>query len=175
MGRRAQINRQLYEKDFQVIDGAISLPDGANTGFDLYTSINGVTDYTNLVVSYGEFQWIAVEFRYMPYFRYSAVVTDYAIGAFGVREGTFDVTVTAKSETAVLQLPGSFLVTNKDPFSYNTEIVHKTPISTSDTNTAQSEVPKVNFYVGYGTAATTNTGLGVLHVRLLVKAFSKKE
>lgn len=171
-----QLNKQLREVDMYVIDyiqGGI--PDTANSAFDLYTQINTTTDYTNLVVTYGELAWMAVSFTFVPFLRNSALSTDYATGCFGVRQGIFDVTVSTKSVLNVARLPGSIDITNRNNWIYNTPIVHNEYFSATDTNTAQSEVPKVNYYFGLQNAATTNTALGFLHVRLSVKAKSKIE
>jgi hypothetical protein len=175
MSNKLQLYKQLYEKDLQVIDTLIEPNDTTNIGYDLYSVINTATDYSNMQTSYGEMRWVAAEFEYMPFFRYSAVVTDYALGYFGVRQGVFDTTVTAKSALQTVQLPGSFQISNKDPWKYKTPIVHNKPISTSDTNTAQSEMPKVNFYFGYTQDTTTNSSAGNLHIKLVLYAFSKKE
>jgi hypothetical protein len=172
---KQELYKQLYEKDLQVIDSYIEPNDTTNIGYDLYSVINTATDYSNMQTSYGEMRWVAVEFEYMPFFRYSAVVTDYALGYFGVRQGVFDTTVTAKSAIQTTQLPGSFQISNKDPWRYKTPIVHNKPISTSDTNTAQSEMPKVNFYFGYSQETSTNSSAGNLHIKLILYAYSKKE
>jgi len=172
---RAQLTRQLYESDLYVIDLVTNPPDNASGAFDLYSVISATTDYINMAVTYGEMQWLSVDFDYTPFFRYSATATDYSIGVFATRQGTFDTTVTTKSPNATAELPGSFIITNKDPWSFRSPVVHKLPISTSDNNTAQSEVPKYNYYLSWSTPATTNAGLGVLHLRLVMKCFSKKE
>lgn len=175
MGEKIQLNKQLYERDFQVIDAIIAPNDAANVAFDLYTTLSSVLDYTNMQVTYGEMQWIAAEFNYVPYFQYSDVDTDSAIGCFGVRQGTFDVTVSTKTAGQIIQLPGSQVINNKKFWRFRSQIVHNNWVSTTDTNTAQSEVPKINFYFGYVTPASTNTGLGLLHIKLLMNCKAKKE
>jgi len=172
---KQELYKQLYEKDLQVIDTYINPNDSALIAYDLYSVINTATDYSNVQTSYGEMKWIAVEFTYMPYFRYSATATDYAVGFFGTRQGVFDTTVSTKTAIQTAQLPGSKLITNKDPWKFKVPIVHNKPVSTTDTNTAQSEVPKVNFYFGWVTASTTNESAGLLHIKLLLNAYSKKE
>lgn len=169
----AQLSKQLFEKDLYVLDIGFSLPDSGNTGYDLFSVIATGTDFTNNALSYGEYSWIAAEFNFMPYFQYSSLITDQAIGAFGTRQGVFDVTVTAKTFLNVLREPGAFLVTNKKPWSFKMPITQRRYISTSETQTITSDVPKVNFYVAYSVLATTNINLGEIHVRALVKYRAK--
>jgi hypothetical protein len=175
MNNRYQLTRQLFETDIYLVDYAFAPTDNASTGYDLYSVISLSTDYSNNALSYGEMSWLAVEFRYMPFLRYSALNTDYAIGAFGTRQGVFDVTVAAKTYQNVIREPGSLLITNKDPFDLKTPITQKRFVSTTDTNTIVSEVPKVNFYFAWSNVASTSTVLGLLHVRLLVKYRAKSD
>jgi hypothetical protein len=168
-----QVQRQLFDADFYVVDVRFSLSDVSDIGFDLYTQVAAATDYTNIQLSYGELRFISLQLDYKPFFQYSAVSTDYAIGAFSIRQGIFDTTVTAKTVSNVLREPGSILITNKSPFTMKQQITNSKWFPSAMTNTSVSEIPKVNFYAGWQTVCSTNTGLGQMHLRLCLQARAK--
>lgn len=165
---KQQLYKQLYEADLLVIDTVYTMVDSASTGWDLYTQIAGSTDYTNALVAYGEMSWQSVEFNVVPHYHTTTLLTDFAQGAFAIRQGVFDITVTAKNFINVLREPGSFEISNKLPWFFRSPIVMKNYISTTDTNTAQSQVPKINSYCGYNVLTTTNSNQNQIHCKVLI-------
>jgi hypothetical protein len=172
---RNEINKQLYEQDVQVLDLVVPILESADQAYDLDTAISASVDYTNLATSYGEIKYVSVTFRFFPFFSESSLVTDYANGAFGVRQGVFDVGVATRTLAQVIRLPGAKLIDNKSPWTFSTEIVNSNFFPAGMTNTIVSSVPKVNFYFGWFNNASTNTNKGMLHVKLVCKARSKIE
>ncbi len=141
------MQQQISEEDIHCVDVLINLQDAANVAFDQYTLVSASTDYTDLQSKYGMFKYQSCEVRFQPYFQYSSLITDSAVGVFAIRQGVFDVTVTTKTASNVARIPGSFTITNKNSWGI------KFPISGSYfpsamTNTAVSNVPKVNLYAG---------------------------
>jgi len=167
--------RQLHEVDWREVAAAIVFTDSADTGYDLYTSIAGTADYTNMVAEYGELQYCRVEFNYSNFITSgNAVTVNIANGMFGVRQGIFDTTVTVKNAFAVTALPGSITICNNRKFNYITDIVMKNFVASSTTNLITTNVPKVNFYGGWFTAASgAITNLGYIAIRVLFKCKSK--
>jgi hypothetical protein len=176
-GRRmgGELAKQLYEADVQVMDLVVPILESADQAYDLDSTISASVDYTNLATSYGELKYVYVTFRYFPFFSESALSTDYANGAFGVRQGVFDVGVATRTLSQVIRLPGSKLIDNKSPWTFSTPIVNSKYFPAGMTNTIVSEVPKVNFYFGWFNNASTNTNKGMLHIKLSCKARSKIE
>jgi hypothetical protein len=170
-----QLNKQLYECDLQVLDIVVPILESADQAYDLDTTISSSVDYTNLTTSYGEIAYISCTFRYFPFFSESALSTDYANGAFGVRQGVFDVAVATRTLAQVIRLPGSKLIDNKRPWTFSTNIVNNKFFIAGMANTLVSAVPKVNFYFGWFNNASTNTNKGMLHIKLVTRARSKIE
>ncbi len=165
--------KQLTERDMYVIDYLVTVNETADIGYDLYTQISGSTDYTNLQLSYGEFSFRSVTFQFVPFFCGSALATDYANGVFGTRQGVFDTGVTNKTVAALIRTPGSRLIDNKTKWSMTVPILHSTFFASSETNTATSDVPKLNYYFAWLNNASTNTSKGMLAIRLKIQARSK--
>jgi hypothetical protein len=161
--------KQLKQDDTYVMDTAFALTDNTNAGYDLYTVFSSALDYTNNIATYGEMKWLSVSFEFIPFFPSTTVSTDYAIGAFGTRQGLFDITVTSKTYVNVFREPGSFGISNKEKWKCTVPIIGCPYLSSSMTNTIVSDIPKFNFYVGWLSAAATATSAGLLHVSLLAK------
>lgn len=168
-----QLLKQLTEVDYLVVDYAVTVNEVADVGFDLYTVISASTDYTNLLLTYGEIAYQSVTFSYIPFFTGSALATDYANGIFGFRQGVFDVGVSAKAIASLARTPGSKLIDNKSKWSCTVPIVHNKYFSSSETNTAVSDVPKFNYYFAWYNNASTNTNKGLLLIKLSIKARCK--
>jgi len=167
------IYKQLFQVDMYVIDYTLALNETADLAADFYTTIFNSVDYTNLLLTFGEVSWQSITFKYEPYFVGSSLVTDFANGVFGIRQGVFDVTVTAKTIASTTRLPGSIQVTNKDKWATSQPVVHNHFFSTSETNTQVSDVPKINYYCNWFNNASTNTSKGLLYIRLVVHARCK--
>jgi hypothetical protein len=168
-----QLYRQLHENDLYVIDLAVAVNETTDIGYDLYTAITASTDYTNLLITYGEIAYQSVTFSYNPFFSGSVLVTDYANGVFGTRQGVYDVGVTAKTIASLIRTPGSLLINNKQAWSRFYPIVHNGFFSSSETNTAVSDVPKFNYYFCWFNNASTNTSKGLLYIKMVVRARCK--
>lgn len=166
--------QQLMTPVLRVLDLTLQIPDSANGAYDLHDTISLSNDFIALKAEYGLIKFTKLIIDMEPYFPYSALATDQAVGAFGVRQGVFDNTVTVKNLADVSTLPGSILVTNK------TKHTHITPIfgdffASNLQNTQTSDVPKVNFYFAWDTLATTNTDKSLFRLKLVVLAKSKLE
>lgn len=169
--------KQINESDYYIVDNILTLTDAVSSAFDMFTSYSAVTDYTNLVILYGEFRTVSVHFRFMPYMTAPVVATDSAVGAIAVKQGKFDTAPAAISLGGVVSLPGSILINNMIPFNYSIPLsnVNSLWYSSGMTNTIVSTVPKLIFYANYGTLATTHTNSGLLHIRIGLQCRSKNE
>jgi hypothetical protein len=160
------LTRQLSDVEYRVVDTYLDVSDAANNAFDLFSIFAATTDYTDLFASFGALKWVSYEFKCTPFFHNSTLITDFAVGAHGVRQGVYDVGVTIKSISGVLQLPGSIGITNKTFWQGSVPINNSRFFPARDTNTADSLVPKVNVYFGYKVLATTNTNKSLYQMRL---------
>jgi hypothetical protein len=164
----------LNEVDKYEVEYSIAAIDSADIGYDLYSVVlANALGYANLLPSYGELRLHSVSFQYVPYFAHSTLITDSSIGAFGVRQGVFDVTVATKTAANVLRLPGSLMVTNKERWNFTTMLVNSPYFTNTTTNLVTTIMPKVNFYFGWFTPSTTNSSAGRLLIRVYIHAKSK--
>lgn len=152
----------------------ITLVDYANSATDLFSSMaSGSNDYSQYRDIYSEFRMISVQFDFQPAFVNSSVSTDNAMGMFGVKQGVYEATPTTVSVATLQTYPGSQMIHNQVPKSLRYKIYPSSWFGNVETNSLASRIPKFIFYTSWYRLANTNTGQGIIRVRVWLQARGK--
>lgn len=151
-----------------------NLIDYQNDARDLFTYMSsGSADFSQYRDLYLNFKMVNVSFTVVPAFKLPVSLSDNAMGLFGARQGVFESSPISQSISTLVQYPGTRPLHNYNGRTYNFPIVSGDWFTNTDTNTAQSRVPKFTYYCAWYKVATTNTAQSIVEVKIKLVARGK--
>jgi len=116
---------------------------------------------------------VYVSFSIVPAYLLTTAGSDNAMGLFGTRQGIFEASPLTQSVSTIIQYPGTRGLHNYKPRTYGFPIVSGEFFSNTDTNLANTRVPKFTYYCAWYKVATTNTAQSIVQVKVRLVAKGK--
>ncbi len=135
-------------------------------GFNCLTG--GSTEFSGLATIYTLFKFVSWNAELVPFFPYSATLSDQCRGVACFAHGIYNTTTLPVAN--ILRMPGSWDYNNKQRFSKTTYYeAHPWIPMNGFTDSATAIIPHCQFQANHYTLATTNTQLSMLKFRFIIE------
>lgn len=169
----AKPSKTIPIKDYVLCNVGFTTPivDSQNSVMDLSSALYTYSvDWLAIKNNYSVFKVTKVIIDFSPFLTSPIAASDSASGYACIRDGYYVNPTSTLSTNELAKFPNTCAFNNCRPFTLSRTVSSGTWFHGNSTSSETSEMPKLFFYIGLSSQATTNTGRGVLRYRFYMLA-----
>lgn len=168
-----RVPRLVSSSDYILCEAAyvkVSVDTG-NSSFDVIKDmITDSQDWITMKDSYSEFKVLTVEVIHIPFNVNTTSLSDIANGLMGFREGVYEAATGTFSVANLARFPDVVPYINIRSCRVKKTVKTGEWFHANTTQSADSDTPKITFYISLTQAANTNTNRGFLTIKVKLLA-----